>query len=71
MAQDALVAAGEFGFRIREIGSNGPGGSTRTGPEVEPVGGLDTIATARKWAGVREVVSVTSPSSPSASKGRR
>ena len=48
MAQDALVAAGEFGFRIREIGSNRPGGSTRTGPEAEPVGGLDTIATARK-----------------------
>ena len=41
VAQDALVAAGELGFQVRQIGGDGPGGGAWLGPEVEPVGGLD------------------------------
>jgi hypothetical protein len=40
VAQDALVAVGELGFHIREIGGDGSGVGAWLGPEVEPVGGL-------------------------------
>jgi hypothetical protein len=41
VTQDALIAAGELGFQLGEVGGDGSGGGAGLDTEVEPVGGLD------------------------------